>query len=455
MARVWANSAQGIYSVWVWPIPNVNIYNPEDIEKVIATTKFNDKSPIYNILAPWLGEGLLLSKGVKWHQRRKILTPAFHFDVLKEFFVTIEDNSNRLIQTLHKTKGESTNLIPVISNYTLNSICETAMGTRLADIEDEGKSYKDAIYALGYIMVQRFMRIYLLSDFIFNYLSSWGKEQRKHLKTLHEYTSRVIKDRKQYVKENGYNLFAKKNATDDTYMTGKKKKCAMLDLMLLSEEEGEIDRQGIQEEVDTFMFEGHDTTASGLTYCLMLLANNKDVQNKIVAELNKIFGDTDRPATIEDFAKMKYLECCIKESLRLYPPVPFVSRLIDEDVELSNYTVPASTYCHIHIYDLHRREEYFKNAEKFDPDRFLPENSYGRHPYSYIPFSAGPRNCIGQKFAMMELKSCVAAVLRNFMLKPVTEESDLVFTSDLVLRNDGPVCVKFVPRSIDSRRLIN
>ncbi|KAJ2947943.1 hypothetical protein O0L34_g9735 [Tuta absoluta] len=220
----------------------------------------------------------------------------------------------------------------------------------------------------------------------------------------------------------------------------------MLDLMLLSEEEGEIDRQGIQEEVDTFMFEGHDTTASGLTYCLMLLANNKDVQNKIVAELDEIFGDSDRPATIEDFSKMKYLECCIKESLRLYPPVPFVSRLIDDEVKLSVASVPAGTYCHIHIYDLHRQEKYFKNAIQFDPDRFLPENSFGRHPYSYIPFSAGPRNCIGQKFAMMELKSCVAAILRNFVLEPVTRESEVVFIADLVLRNEGPVSIKFVPR---------
>lgn len=134
---------------------------------------------------------------------------------------------------------------------------------------------------------------------------------------------------------------------------------------------------------------------------------------------------------------MRYLECCIKESLRLYPPVHFISRNISETVKLSmlwfhcyfaffvvpiilntreqtilvnvflntskcffyslsgNYTVPAGTICHIHIYDLHRQENLFENPLEFIPERFLPEKCIGRHPYAYIPFSAGPRNCIG------------------------------------------------------------
>ncbi|KPI94940.1 Cytochrome P450 4C1 [Papilio xuthus] len=251
--------------------------------------------------------------------------------------------------------------------------------------------------------------------------------------------------------ENGINLFEAVEGRDDdeyTMMYAKKKRTAMLDLLILAEQEGLIDPIGIEEEVDTFMFEGHDTTAAGLTYCLMLLANHPYIQDKIFTELREIFGNTKRTASVEDLNAMHYLDRCIKESFRLYPPVPFISRWMNESVTLSNYTVPAGTSCHIHIYDLHRSELLYPNPTVFDPDRFLPENVAKRHHYAYIPFSAGPRNCIGQKFAMMVMKSVVSGIIRNFELHPVTTCSDLRFQADLVLRNSEPVYIKFSKREI-------
>ncbi|KOB67392.1 Cytochrome P450 monooxygenase Cyp4M5 [Operophtera brumata] len=169
-------------------------------------------------------------------------------------------------------------------------------------------------------------------------------------------------------------------------------------------------------------------------------------QDKIFSELKDIFGDSTRSATMEDLTKMRYLECCIKESLRLYPPVHFISRQLNEKVTLSGYTIPSGVFCHIVILDLHRSPNLYKDPLKFDPDRFLPENSMGRHPYAYIPFSAGPRNCIGQKFAMMEMKSAISEILRKFELFPVTRTEDIEFTADLVLRNARPVYVSFRKR---------
>lgn len=142
------------------------------------------------------------------------------------------------------------------------------------------------------------------------------------------------------------------------------------------------------------------------------------------------------------------------------------------DIILDGYTVPAGTYCHIQIFDLHRREDLFKDPLVFDPDRFLPHNTEGRHPYAYIPFSAGPRNCIGmyngshicrhikeltiklisfmflgQKFAILEMKSLLSAVLRRYNLYPITKPEDLKFVIDLVLRTTEPVHVRFVKRN--------
>ncbi|XP_050681337.1 cytochrome P450 4C1-like isoform X4 [Leptidea sinapis] len=220
----------------------------------------------------------------------------------------------------------------------------------------------------------------------------------------------------------------------------------MLDLLLSAEKDGLIDNIGIQEEVDTFMFEGHDTSAAGLTFCLLALAENETIQDKIVQELDEIFDGDNRDATLEDLAAMNYLERCIKESLRLYPPVPFIGRDLSEDVKLSNYLAPKGFMSHIHIFDLHRQESLFKNALLFDPDRFLPENSVGRHNYAYIPFSAGPRNCIGQKFAMMEMKSAVSSVLRKFRIIPITKSAEVIFATDLVLRSSNPILLKFIKR---------
>lgn len=122
------------------------------------------------------------------------------------------------------------------------------------------------------------------------------------------------------------------------------------------------------------------------------------LQKLVQEELDQVFGDSDRPCTLEDAGQLKYLECCIKESLRLYPPVPVIMRYIKEDTELGGYQIPAGVSISMNIFALHRNEEYFPDPLTFRPDRFLNEESIGRHPFAYIPFSAGPRNCIGIAF---------------------------------------------------------
>ncbi|XP_026740500.1 cytochrome P450 4C1-like [Trichoplusia ni] len=333
MGREFAATFDGIFRLWIFPYSAVVIYNPEDVEIVMSGMKHSDKSIIYSIMKPWLRDGLLLSKGEKWHDRRKILTPAFHFNILKQYCEIFERNSERLIDNLKRSPGKAIDVVPVLSEFTLHSICETSMGTQLGDDTTEAKSYKNAIYDLGSIFYERLVRIYLYVDFLF-YLTPWGRKQKKHLKAVHSFTENVIEQRKEYIEKNGIN-FNEQLDDDDSFVYKKKKKTAMLDLLLSAEKDGLIDREGINEEVDTFMFEGHDTTASGLTFFFMALANHRNIQDKIVDELKDIFGETKRPITMDDLSKMKYLECCIKESLRMYPPVHFISRNISETTVLS------------------------------------------------------------------------------------------------------------------------
>lgn len=171
-------------------------------------------------------------------------------------------------------------------------------------------------------------------------------------------------------------------------------------------------------------------------------------------ELDAIFGVSDREATIQDLSDMPYLERVIKETMRLYPPVPFIGRISSEDVEVAGYKIPKGCYIGIEIFNIMRDPDHFPNPEQFDPDRFLPENSKHRHPYAYIPFSAGPRNCIGkyfnqrlrkwtfnnsitgQKFAFLEEKAVVSSVLRKFRLKSADKPEDINLVSELIMRTD-------------------
>ena len=119
-------------------------------------------------------------------------------------------------------------------------------------------------------------------------------------------------------------------------------------------------------------------------------------QEEVRKEINDLLGTKTEPS-YNDLQELPYTERVIKEALRLYPSVPFIARLSSEDfVTHTGYSVPKDTIVNIHIYDLHRNPTLYPDPLKFDPDRFLPENCLDRHPFAYLPFSAGPRNCIGK-----------------------------------------------------------
>nr|WKF18920.1 cytochrome P450 [Tuta absoluta] len=411
-------------------------YNPNDVEVVLSHTKNISKSKPYSFLQPWLGTGLLLSTGSKWHSRRKILTPTFHFNILKSFATVIEEKSLNLVKELKESQGQEVEVFSMISNATLYAICETAMGTQLdQDKSADTVEYKQAILQIGGLLLGRLTRVWLHSDIVFKN-SAMGKQFEKVSEKVRTFADNVILERKRRRNEEGGLI-----ETEDGI--GQKKRMAMLDLLLEAESKGEIDLDGIREEVNTFMFEGHDTTATALTFGLMLIADDEEVQNKIYDEIQNTLGD--RQPTMTDLAELKYLEAVIKEILRLYPSVPFIAREITEDFMMGDVFVRKGTEIGIHIYDLHRRPDQFPDPEAFIPERFL--QGVHRHPYAYVPFSAGSRNCIGQRFAMMEMKSMLCEVCRNFRLQPKTRGFRPQMVSDMVLRSAEPIYVKFIPRT--------
>ncbi|XP_077521032.1 cytochrome P450 4c3-like isoform X2 [Amblyomma americanum] len=359
---------------------------------------------------------------------------------------TINSESMALVKKLEKLSCEKKkfDVVPLITLCTLDIICETIMGTTISAQSNEHSPYVEAVNRMGELFVERVFRPVLQVDFIYR-LTPMGKESAKCLNTLHAFTRKVIAERKQELRNELDSGVI--SLEDDSSEGGRKKARPFMDLLLLEHFKNNITEEGIREEVDTFMFEGHDTTAMGISWALFLIGHHPREQQLIHEELDLIFGeDRERHVTSEDLKQMKYLECALKECQRIYPSVPLITRACMEPFTVGGTTLPKGSIINVETYFLHRDPEVFPKPEEFHPERFFPENAKGRHPYAYIPFSAGPRNCIGQRFALAEEKIVVANILRRFRVQSLDQRDQVALVSEMVLRPRTGLRIKFTPR---------
>lgn len=176
------------------------------------------------------------------------------------------------------------------------------------------------------------------------------------------------------------------------------------------------------------------------------LALHPEIQQKVFDEVRALVGDDlSKTVTMQELNNMNYLELVIKETLRLFPSVPFFGRRVSEESTFGDVTIPENTSVIIAPYFLGRDPKIFPNPLKFDPSRFDVEtNNEKNNPYAYVPFSAGSRNCVGQKFAMLEMKSLTSKIVRNFVLTIAKENEELELISELILRPSNGIilCAK-------------
>lgn len=339
------------------------------------------------------------------------------------------------------------------------------MGHPKTHDDREGYEYAMAVMKLCDIIHKRTHTFYLRPDIIFNLLGV-KKQHDKLVNTIHSLTKKVLKNKSEQLKKSYdtgrmkktfySDLITRKEGDtsaviDDTEepTVGEKNRLAFLDLMLESTYSGaDINETEIKEEVDTIMFEGHDTTAAGSSFVLCLMACHPDIQDRVYAEQKQIFGDSKRSATFADTLQMNYLERVIFETLRMYPPVPVIAREVQENVRLVSkpYTIPAGATVVIGPLRIHRRKDIYENPDRFDPDRFLPERSTNRPYYGFIPFSAGPRSCVGRKYAILKLKILLSTILRNFKITSSCTEADFKLQADIILKRTDGFRISVEPR---------
>ncbi|XP_050528838.1 cytochrome P450 4g15-like isoform X2 [Daktulosphaira vitifoliae] len=475
---------------WLGTRLGIFLLDPDDIEVILSSYVYIDKSPEYKFFEPWLGNGLLISE--KWKAHRKLIAPTFHLNVLKSFITLFNIHSRDTVVKLMKLNNKEFDIHDYMSECTVEILLETAMGVSKNTQKHSGFEYADAVMKMTNILHLRHTRLWLRPDLIFN-LTKHAKDQLHLLDIIHSLTYNVLAKKKdEYFKkkdapkinvldselitresENGLEVNRNKEIPygnsfgqsaglkDDLDVEddgiGEKKRSAFLDLMIECAENGLVlsDKE-VREQVDTIMFEGHDTTAAGSSFFLCLMGEHKEIQEKVVEELYSIFGDSDRQSTFQDTIEMKFLERCIMETLRLYPPVPIIARHLYENVKLESkgITLPAGATVAISPFKLHRNPDVFPNPEMFNPDNFLPEKSAARHYYSYIPFSAGPRSCVGRKYAMLKLKILLSTIIRNFKIHSTVPEKKWKLQGDVILKRSDGFKITLEPRKSLSEKVV-
>ncbi|XP_061385991.1 cytochrome P450 4d2-like [Musca vetustissima] len=407
---------------WIFHIHALFVSDAKYIQAILSHPTEIKKNRMYSLLNQWLGDGLLTtSNQPKWRSRRRAITPAFHFQILDNFIHVFDQQASVCVKKIsHHAQKYAFDIEHYIGLATLDVICETAMGVKINAQTHEHCEYVRNLIEMQNIFTERFVKIAYRSEVMFRiFQPNLYAKYQSVMKNLHSFTETIIRERRQSKIDEMDT--ATGNAISEgvsNVFYGKKKSMALLDILLSAKVDGRpLSDKDIREEVDTFMFEGHDTTKSGLGFTLYAISRNEDDQQKLNEELIRVIGsNVDEPLTYNKLTNLHYMDKVIKESLRMYPPVPFIGRQTIADLYIDNQLIPKGTNILIGIMTMQNDPEYFTDPQRFMPDRGMPENNF-----VFVPFSAGPRNCIGQRFAMLEIKAFLTRIIQSFELLPLGE----------------------------------
>ncbi|XP_061402880.1 cytochrome P450 4g1-like [Musca vetustissima] len=468
-AMKYIDSPGSVARVMLGPVIAVALWNPVDIEAVLSTSSHLEKAPEYKYFQPWFGNGILISKGHHWSHHRKMIAPTFHQSILKSFIPTFVQHSKNVVERMTHEVGKEFDVHNYMSQTTVEILLSTVMGVKKLPEPNKCLEYAKAVVDMCDIIHKRQLKIYYRLDSLFQF-SKLNDKSHNLLNTILNMTRKVVDERQKNfnadaraIVENVTEAEARKQKAKkteglrddlddiDENDVGAKKRLALLDAMMEMSKNPEIEwtEKDIMDEVNTIMFEGHDTTSAASSFTLCILGVYPDIQEKVMEEQRAIFGDDlMRDCTFNDTMEMKYLERVIMETLRLYPPVPMIARRAEHDIKLPSgpYSIPKGTRFAIIQYAIHRDPKSFPNPNKFDPDNFLPERMAKRHYYSYIPFSAGARSCVGRKFAMLKLKVLLSTIIRNFIVKSNQREEDFRMQADIILKMENGFNISLEPR---------
>lgn len=358
----------------------------DDVKHALLTNNDNyPKARLTVRIKPIVGDGLLTSEGSFWRRQRRLAQPAFHRTRLASLAETMARLTADMLGGWRD--GDVADVSDAMSRLTLRVIGLTMMG---ADLDADAGRVGAALSTALAITNDRFQRLFFLpslptpSNIRFN----------RAMKVLEDLVTRIIAERRAQGGDRG-DLLSMFMETQDAD-TGER----MTDAQL-------------RDEVMTMLLAGHETTSNALSWAFHLLALHPGTATRISEEAAAAFGRGG--PTFESLRRLQFTRWAVQEAMRLYPPVWLFARTAKADDLLpSGWRVPAGTTIFVCPYTLHRNPAYWSDPERFDPERFSEAGSTGRPRTAYVPFAAGPRQCIGNEFALMEATIILAMTCRDW-----------------------------------------
>lgn len=339
------------------------------------------KGPGFERVELLLGNGIFVSDGAHWRRARRMAQPGFTRRKLRELIGLIDARvAARGRDWSSRPPGEPIDITTEMSDYALELILSAIFG----------RDYDERILAGG--------------DNPFAFLA---EEFSRDIDLVVKF--RALRDLILDI------IAARRGRNDDEAMD------FLSDYMGATDGDGQpFSDRDLLDEVMTLIIAGFETSAGTLNWAWYLIATHPQVAERIAAESTAVLGDAATTSN-DDLDQLAYLEQVLTETMRLYPPGWIFSRRAIEDTDIGDYDVPAGTDLYISPYILHRTAEYWPEPDNFDPGRFSPERFGEAEQAAFIPFSLGPRRCIGEYFAMLEMKLHLARLVPAFDVAPAVE----------------------------------
>ncbi|XP_077172252.1 cytochrome P450 3A9-like [Paroedura picta] len=438
-----------IWGIYDGRQPVMAILDPAIIKAVLVKecyTNFTNRRSLE--LVGMLKEAVSIAKDEQWKRIRTVLSPTFTSGKLKEMFPIIKHYGEALVTNVQKKveRGEPIEMKEIFGAYSMDVVTSTAFGVNVDSmnnpkdpfVKEVRKMTKfkpfDPLFILTFafpflIPLFQLMKLNLFPrDAVDFFARSVGKikEQRKKEGKGDRVDFLQLMIDSQGISSNGMNGHQQSNGVDHAF-------------------KGLTDNEILAQAI-IFIFAGYEPSSNSLGYIAYLLTTHPDVQQKLLEEIDSLLPNK-APLTYDAIMQMEYLDMVINETQRLYPLGGRLERVSKKDVEINGVIIPKNTTVMIPPYILHRDPEYWPEPDEFRPERFSKENRENIDPYTYLPFGAGPRNCIGMRFALVTMKVAIVILLQHFSFKTCKETPiPLELNSEVFLLPKKPIVLKLVPR---------
>jgi cytochrome P450 len=386
------------------------LYHPDDIEYVVATNPKNFLKAMSlrsNFFQRLVGNGLLTSEGEVWKRQRRLAQPAFHRQRINAYADVMVDYAQRMIASWKA--GEVRDIHQEMMVLTLEIVVRTLFNADVSqDTDKVGRALSE--------IVKPFSAQATIRWILDNRLPTpTHRRFYKAAQNLDDIVYRIIADRRASGIDQGdlLSMLLAAHDEDGSQMTDKQ----------------------LRDEVMTIFLAGHETTALTLCWTWYLLARNPLVEQKFQAELDDVLGG--RLPELADLPRLKYTDMIVRESMRLYPPAYGLGREAIEECEIGGFRVPRKTQVFMFQWATQRDPRFFPEPNEFHPERWTEEFSNSLPKYAYFPFGGGPRFCIGNNFALMEIVLVLATIGQRFKLPLVPDHPVSILPAMSLRPKDG------------------